>query len=152
MISCPKCGSDVELGAKKCSSCEYPWIPSVRSDSGVPQLSVEQSEEMTHDERMRHSRIVNVRQALNRGYDLFEYFGPEDDEILSLCSLLVGKVWALCELEKIEGEHVSGANVLIEGGGPGCRHHWQPVRKQWIGESERGDVDTLSEAGLLRSR
>lgn len=82
------------------------------------------------------SRTVTEAKAEEIGFDLRIYYGPVDKRTRDFCrECMAGQlpgmqrntpVYTTEEIDSMDNGNDLG-NVLINGGGWNCRHHWQPV-------------------------
>lgn len=130
--------SDVQCA--KCE-CAFDWRSEVCPECGYSSNSAEQVERST----IEWSRWKSFHSAINNGYEYFKYMGPNDAATLPLCSHLVGKIWSADELAGFRPDGHEEGEVFVFGGGNGCRHSLQPVRREWFEGDEwtrlRGGTD-----------
>lgn len=96
------------------------------------QTSVTQAEQMFRDTTIQFSRSLQSSRAEDQGFEYFKYFGPTDRITRPFCSPLVGKVFSREEIDEMDNEQTGAGSVMTAGGGYNCRHHWQPIRKEWF--------------------
>lgn len=77
---------------------------------------------------MRFNRTVTVNKAIELGFDLFLYTGPDDKITRPFCHRVLSKsppIYTLDEIRAMNNEQ--GLDVFTSGGGYNCRHDWRPV-------------------------
>jgi hypothetical protein len=87
-----------------------------------------------HDAVIGYSRAVISESAEQRGYEHFQYIGPDDSANRPFCDRHVDKVYTREEIDALDNGQI--ANVFLTGGGYRCRHHWRPVRPEWFSADE----------------
>ena len=74
-----------------------------------------------------YDRTVCMADWQEAGITKFKYFGPADKKNRGFCRERVGKVFTLDQIKAISNGSAQFGDVLRYGGGPRCRHTWQPV-------------------------
>lgn len=74
-------------------------------------------------------RTVNGQLYEEAGIDTYAYFGPKDKVTRPFCLEHVGKIYTLAEIKKMNNGSAKFGNVWLYGGGPRCRHSFQPRPK-----------------------
>jgi hypothetical protein len=95
-----------------------------------------------HDAVIGYSRAVIQESAEQRGYEYYQYIGPDDSANRPFCDRHVDKIYTREEIDALDNGQI--ANVFLTGGGYRCRHHWRPVRPEWLRES---DLDREGKSG-----
>jgi hypothetical protein len=90
---------------------------------------------------MNYHQEVQLYKAAEIGMDEFLYVGDIIATTRDFCRRRVGKVYTKKQIEswKFRWSGKSGP-ALTHRGGYNCRHHWQPVRKKWLGGKKKLDV------------
>ena len=88
-----------------------------------------------HDAVIGYSRAVISESAEQRGYEYYQYIGPDDSANRPFCDRHVDKVYTREEIDALDNGQI--ANAMLTGGGYRCRHHWRPVRPEWFDKEER---------------
>lgn len=96
----------------------------------LSRTSAAQADRMHHDALIGYSRSVIDESSTRRGFEYFEYRGPDDSANRPFCDKHVGKIYTREEIEKLDNGQTS--NVMLTGGGYRCRHHWRPVKREWL--------------------
>ena len=96
----------------------------------LSRTSAAQADRMHHDALIGYSRSVIDESSKARGFEYFEYRGPDDSANRPFCDKHVGRIYTREEIEKLDNGQTS--NVMLTGGGYRCRHHWRPVRREWL--------------------
>lgn len=94
--------------------------------------SASEADRQHHDAMIGYSRAVIEESARERGYEYFQYIGPDDSANRPFCDRHVDKVYTREEIDALDNGQTS--NVFLTGGGFRCRHHWRPVRPEWFGD------------------
>lgn len=93
------------------------------------------------DMTMNYHNEVNVYKGEQIGMKDFLYVGDIMGTTRDFCRRRVGRVYTK---KQINGWTYKWAGksgpAMTHRGGYNCRHHWQPVRKEWMGEKKRLDV------------
>lgn len=100
-----------------------------------------------HDAVIGYSRAVISESAEQRGYEHFQYIGPDDSANRPFCDRHVDKIYTREEIDALDNGQI--ANVFLTGGGYRCRHHWRPVRPEWFSEEERDVLLKVQGASLF---
>lgn len=99
------------------------------------------ADQFAFDSVMNFHNKVNVSKAEDLGMNEFLYVG---DIIATTRSFCAGRAGGVYSREEIESWTFSWAGkagpAMIYCGGYRCRHHWRPVRKEWMGGKERIDI------------
>lgn len=96
----------------------------------LSRTSAAQADRMHHDALIGYSRSVIDESSKARGFEYFEYRGPDDSANRPFCDKHVGRIYTREEIEKLDNGQTS--NVMLGGGGYRCRHHWRPVKREWL--------------------
>jgi len=94
-----------------------------------------------HDLLMDTYASLHKRKAEETGLDHFLYAGNTIRDSRPFCVQRAGKVFSREEIEgwnKLDWEGKAPGDVFIRRGGYNCRHHFLPVKKEWI---PKGEVD-----------
>lgn len=77
---------------------------------------------------MSFNRTVTVNKAIELGFDLFVYIGPDDDVTRPFCKELLDRNPPIYTKAEIDGKkNGQGLAVFTSGGGYNCRHQWRPI-------------------------
>lgn len=80
---------------------------------------------------MTFSQTVTSKKALDLGFDLFLYEGPDDEITRPFCRDLLRQSPAIYSLDEIYSmDNGQGLPVFTARGGYNCRHHWRPVSEE----------------------
>lgn len=94
-----------------------------------------------NDAIMNFHNKVNVSKAEDLGIREFLYVGDIMNTTRSFCRERAGGVYTREEIESWVYDWTGKAGPPMEyRGGYNCRHHWRPIRKEWIGDRDRIDV------------
>lgn len=102
--------------------------------------STKQAEQLFRDATIQHSRSVQAHRAEEQGYEYFKYFGPDDRITRPFCDPLVGRVFSREEIDEMDNGQTGSGSVMLAGGGYNCRHHWQPVKREWFDDETWSDA------------
>lgn len=106
-------------------------------DLTIPQSMTEARTKLAEADRFIGEQAVREVERLNDLEFLRGYAGPTDGRVRPFCSHLVGKAFAMPQIERLNNAQVG--NPIDSGGGYNCRHIWEPVFD-----------DELSEMGFAR--
>lgn len=77
---------------------------------------------------MAFNRTVTVNKAIDLGFDLFVYIGPDDKITRDFCKHLLDRSPPIYKLSEIKGmKNGQDLDVFTYGGGYNCRHQWRPI-------------------------
>ena len=80
---------------------------------------------------MAFNRTVTVNKAIDLGFELFIYIGPDDKITRPFCKHLLDKNPAIYTIKEIKAmKNGQDLDVFTFGGGYNCRHGWHPVTPQ----------------------
>ena len=90
---------------------------------------------------MNFHQEVQLFKAEDAGMDSFLYIGDIIATTRDFCRRRVGRVYTKAQIESWNFPWAGKSGpALTHRGGYNCRHHWQPVRKEWLGDKKRLDV------------
>ena len=107
--------------------------------------SANEADRMHHDAVIGYSRAVIDESSKERGYEYFQYVGPDDSANRKFCDTHTGKVYTREEIERLDNGQTS--NVMLTAGGYRCRHHLRPVKPEWFGDDEWAAMSRKDFAG-----
>lgn len=96
------------------------------------------------DQIMNFHNDVLLKKASDLEMDHFLYFGTIMGGTRKFCRRRVGNVYTKKEIDswKYKWQGKSGP-AFTHRGGYNCRHHWQPVRKEWLSDQQLQGIDKL---------
>lgn len=107
---------------------QKPDIKALRNKFGDTAAS--QIETVVNTSLMAFNRTVTVNKAIDLGFDLFIYIGPDDKITRPFCQGVLdndGKP-AIYTINQIKGmKNGQDLDVFTYGGGYNCRHQWRPI-------------------------
>lgn len=99
------------------------------------------ADQLASDSIMNFHNKVNTSKAEDLGITDFLYVGDIIETTRSFCAGRAGGVYSREEIESWTFNWTGKAGpAMIYCGGYRCRHHWRPVRKEWMGGKERVDI------------
>lgn len=116
------------------------------SAKGVVGMSLAQYSRLyARDMIMNYHNDVMMQKANDLGMDLFMYMGTIMGSTRDFCRRRVGNSYTKKEINswKYKWRGKSGP-ALTHRGGYNCRHHWQPVREEWLTENDISMIDKLN--------
>jgi hypothetical protein len=102
-----------------------------------------------NDAVMNFQQQVHLKKARDAGLVMFLYYGNVVGQSRPFCIDRAGKVYSQKVIEgwnTISWQGKSGP-PLTHRGGYNCRHHWQPVKKDWVPEGAIEVGDYFDETG-----
>lgn len=101
------------------------------SKSGRPLISY--AEQYANDGIMNFYNTVQVEKGRAIGIKHFLYVGNIQGNTRDFCRKRVGKAYTIAQINswKHKWQGKSGP-AITHRGGYNCRHHWQPVKKEWF--------------------
>lgn len=110
------------------------------SVTGVPLANY--SRLYARDMIMNYHNDVILQKGLDLGMEHFKYMGTLMAGSRRFCKQRVGLTYTKEEINswKYKWQGKAGPAMTYRGG-YNCRHHWQPVRKEWLNENELLSVD-----------
>ena len=116
-----------------------------------------------HDAIMDFHNSVHLKKAEDLGFKYFLYYGNAMINTRDFCRRRIGKVFSKEEIESWDFPwNGKSGPAMTNRGGYNCRHHWRPVRKNWVDEdklkadleeeavkSKKGDVPLMTSADKL---
>ena len=102
-----------------------------------------------NDAVMNFHQQVHLKKARDAGLVMFLYYGNIIGQSRPFCIDRAGKVFSQKVIESWNGLTWQGKSgpPLTRRGGYNCRHHWQPVKKEWIPEDAIEVGDYFDETG-----
>lgn len=77
------------------------------------------------------NRTITVNKALDLGFKLFIYIGPEDNVTRDFCQRLLDKDPPIYTIDQINDmDNGQGLPAFSAGGGYNCRHQWRPISEK----------------------
>lgn len=99
------------------------------------------ADQYSFDSVMNFHNKVNVSKAEDLGMNDFLYVGDIIATTRSFCAARAGRVYTKEEIESWTfGWTGKAGPPMVYRGGYRCRHHWRPIRKEWMGGRERVDI------------
>ncbi len=86
--------------------------------------------------QMNYYQSTHIRKAELAGLDEFLYYGNIMATSRAWCIVRAGKVFTREQINAWSGDSWKGKSCapMICRGGYNCRHHWRPVKKQWLSD------------------
>lgn len=125
-------------------------------DLTVPQSMTEARTRLAEADRFIGEQAVREVERSNGIEFLRGYAGPTDGKVRPFCSKLVGKAFAMSQVEQLNNRQVG--NPIDTGGGYNCRHLFEPVMLDELEDlgfvrGTDGDIMAANEAaGMARKR
>ena len=107
-----------------------------------------------NDGIMNFHQQVTLNKAKEAGLTMFLYYGNVIKTSRPFCIDRAGKIFSRKEIDswnEITWQGKSGPPLTYRGGW-NCRHHWHPVKKEWIPEGSLQVGDYFDEAGVTIAR
>ena len=99
------------------------------------------ADQYAFDSVMNFHNKVNVSKAEDLGMNDFLYVGDIIATTRSFCGGRAGGVYTKEQIESWTHNWTGKAGpAMTYRGGYRCRHHWRPVRKEWMGGKDRIDI------------
>lgn len=126
---------------------EVPNFDVYRDDAGDRLVSNLQTEMNTS--LAAFNRTVTTGKAIDAGFELFEYIGPENDDVIRpFCeAVMAGEapgvdardvpIYTVEEINSMDNGQTS--SVMVDGGGYNCRHQWRPISAEDAAAAGYGD-------------
>jgi hypothetical protein len=94
-----------------------------------------------NDAVMNFHNQVNLTKAEDAGFTDFLYVGDIIETTRDFCAARAGKVYSKKEIDSwtFSWKGKSGP-AFTHRGGYNCRHHWQAVRKEWLGGKDKIEI------------
>lgn len=90
---------------------------------------------------MNYNQEVQLYKADEAGMDSFLYVGDIIKTTREFCRRRVGRTYTKQQIESWTFKWAGKSGpALTNRGGYNCRHHWQPVRKEWLEGKKKLDV------------
>jgi len=94
-----------------------------------------------HDAIMDFHNTVHIKKAEDLGFKYFLYYGNAMGTTRDFCRQRVMKVFSKEEIESWDFKWGGKSGpAMTNRGGYNCRHHWRPVRKNWVDEDKLSDM------------
>lgn len=94
---------------------------------------------------MNYHNDVMLTKAEDLGMRYMQYIGTIMSRTRRFCIQRVGNTYSVDKINSWKGKWKGKAGpALTFRGGYNCRHHWQPVRKEWLDDKEVGMLDKLT--------
>lgn len=95
---------------------------------------------------MNYHNDVMQTKARDLGMEYFKYIGTIMSRSRRFCIQRVGKTFSKKEIMSWNQFNWAGKSgpPLSHRGGYNCRHHWQPVRPEWLTPSAQDEIDSLN--------
>lgn len=107
-----------------------------------------------NDGIMNFHQAVTLNKAKEAGLTMFLYYGNIIKTSRPFCIDRAGKIFTLKEIEswnELSWQGKSGPPLTYRGGW-NCRHHWHPIKKEWIPDGSIQVGDYFEEAGITIAR
>lgn len=107
-----------------------------------------------NDAIMNYQQQVHLKKGRDAGLSYFLYFGNVMEQSRPFCIDRAGKRFSIKQIESWNGMTWQGKSgpPLTHRGGWNCRHHWQPIEKDWIPEEGLDIGDWFDETGTSVAR
>ena len=94
------------------------------------------------DAVMNFHNQVNIKKGKDAGLRHFLYYGNLMATSRQFCITRVGKVYTERQINSWDGLSWQGkaGPALTDRGGYNCRHHWRPVRKEWLLDDDQNEI------------
>jgi hypothetical protein len=93
-----------------------------------------------HDATMNFHNAVTLKKADDAGIKNFLYYGNLMDTSRPFCIERAGKKFTKSKIESWTFPWAGKSGpAMTHRGGYNCRHHWMPVRPEWVGKEPRMD-------------
>ena len=94
------------------------------------------------DAIMNYHNQVNTKKGEDAGMTHFLYYGDIIGTSRQFCITRVGKVYNKRQILAWDGLDWQGkaGPAFSERGGYNCRHHWRPVRKEWLQNEDKEEI------------
>lgn len=108
------------------------------------------AKQMANDGIMNFHNTVNLKKAEDAGFTNYLYVGNIIADSRPFCIARAGNVYTREQIDSWTGtwQGKSGP-AFTHRGGYNCRHHWQPVRKEWIPEGGIEVQSWFDRAGVM---
>lgn len=108
------------------------------------------AKQMANDGIMNFHNTVNLKKAEDAGFTHYLYVGNIIADSRPFCIARAGNVYTREQIDSWTGtwQGKSGP-AFTHRGGYNCRHHWQPVRKEWIPEGGIEVQSWFDRAGVM---
>lgn len=103
-----------------------------------------------NDGVMNFHQNVTLKKAKDASLITFLYYGDVMTTSRQFCIDRVGKVYSKKQIESWDGISWAGKSgpPLTYRGGYNCRHHWHPIKKDWVPGGEIPIQDIYKEQGI----
>ena len=94
------------------------------------------------DAVMNYHNQVNIKKGEDAGFTHFLYYGDIIGTSRQFCITRVGKVYNKRQIlawDSLSWKGKAGP-AFSERGGYNCRHHWRPVRKEWLQNEDKEQI------------
>lgn len=99
------------------------------------------ADQYAFDSVMNFHNKVNISKAEDLGMEHFLYVGDIMATTRSFCSRRAGGVYTREQIESWTHNWTGKAGpAMTYRGGYRCRHHWRPIRPEWMGGRDRVDI------------
>lgn len=99
------------------------------------------TKQFANDSVMHYHNQVNLKKAEDIGMNEFLYFGNIINATRQFCRIRAGKVYTRNQIDAWTHDWQGKAGPAYEyRGGYNCRHHWQPMKKEWLEDDEFGEI------------
>lgn len=108
------------------------------------------AKQMANDGIMNFHNTVNLKKAEDAGFTHYLYVGNIIADSRPFCIARAGNVYTREQIDSWTGtwQGKSGP-AFTHRGGYNCRHHWQPVRKEWIPDGGIEVQSWFDRAGVM---
>jgi gas vesicle protein len=99
------------------------------------------ADQYAFDSVMNFHNKVNISKAEDLDMEHFLYVGDIIATTRSFCSMRAGRVYTREQIESWTHNWTGKAGpAMTYRGGYRCRHHWRPIRPEWMGGRDRVDI------------
>ncbi len=93
--------------------------------------------QMANDSVMNFHNAVNLKKAEDLDIEHYLYVGDIISTTRNFCAIRAGQVYTRAQIDSWTHEWTGKAGPAFEyRGGYNCRHHWRPIRPEWLPEGE----------------
>jgi hypothetical protein len=96
------------------------------------------ADQFVHDGMMAYAQALTLKKSKDGGFNHYLYVGNLMKTSRPFCIARAGRVYSRKEIESWTFSWSGKAGpALTHRGGYRCRHHWQPVKPEWVDEIEK---------------
>ena len=100
------------------------------------------AKQYANDATMNYHNQVNIQKADSLGISTFLYVGDIIGSSRKFCRRRAGKIYTRAQINswnRIQWEGKAGP-AMTHRGGYNCRHHWRPIKKEWMNGRDKVDI------------